>query len=1164
MTMTSGSHPNQMTSQPPADPPRSSLSAQLRRVRPGRVQTSFHPSQRQPPQHPSAVPASAISASSAASSSQHGSPIMSPETAVLTRNSSIQASPEPVRPRDDDQCPPIFQLPDAILSRKTSANSLGHGWVSSTIPIAEAAYNNGNVITPISGNTASTAATNNANNANSTSKSNLIRRLSSRASRRIASRRRQSSATPASRDGSVGPCFLRRRSDSNTTAPPEYGTMSTDSESDLDERDDFASVRSMYLDGAPRGSSANSTTGSIAGSANNMAGPVIPLQLQRGTWLRKISKKNRSRRIRLVYEPETNKLTWDRARPNKFLHVDEIREIRTGSDIQQYGRDFNIPESERSTWFSILYSIPEKSKTKFLHLIADDVETCFTWTTFLDAMLKHRQEAMASLMTFSDRAIAQYWQSEMTRQFGDQPRSEADEEMDIAGVMQVCKNLHIYSSQSTLQANFRLCGARRRERLNFPEFLDFVRLMRQRSDVQRIMRSIAARPEVGFTLPEFLTFLRDVQREDVDSNPSVWERHFNKFVRKHRADDAEGFAADYNGLGIMSEAAFVSFLTSQQNGPLADEPLEYTLDRPMNEYFVSSSHNTYLLGRQVAGQSSVEGYIAALARGCRCVEVDCWDGSDGKPQVVHGRTLTTAISFKEVMTTINKYAFVKSSFPLWISLEVHCSPAQQELMVDMMKEAFGPRLVTEPLDPTSDKLPSPSELMERILIKVKKPGGNHDSSAAEVTGRRRGGSLSSPLSKPTIPDVNAFGPSQSLPQSPLLGANTQARRLVSKSRVNTITEGEVHDLMSSSTSDNESGSEISSIGRSANKTTKVLGALGVYCAGVKYFGFDTPAAKTFNHIFSFMETSFAKHSRTKESKMALDIHNMRYLMRVYPDGMRLTSSNFDPLIYWRRGVQMAALNWQTFDLGTQLNHAMFAGGKDESGYVLKPPELRDIQVRPFDSAIAEGKKERSVVSFSVDVISAQQLMRPANLSASKSMDPYVEVQVFHANDKRDKKEAGSTLLYDHDSPLKFQTEVIRENGFNPLFSGGQFRFRVTTKHPELIFVRWSVKLASYGESYNSKDSAAIATYTAKLSNLKQGYRTLPLVNHAGDQYLFSTLFCRINLEPIEVRLFDAPPLTQDVRKLNRLGGKVFGRANTSPRSTMENSNTEKSSFDSYP
>lgn len=1150
----SDSEYQQMTASPSVEQTMSALSAQLRRSRPGHVQTTFNSNSQ--PVH---IPGSAISASSVASSSQQGSPIMSPGTAVLTTNSSIQASPEPLRPRDDDQFSTSFQLPDSILTRKTSTNSLGRSWVSNASPIAEAvaAESRSNSVSATATGTTPTATN---------SKGNLIRRLSSRASRRLtSSRRRQSSAAPTSRDGSVGPCFLRRRSDSNNTAPPDYiPTPSTDSESDLDERDDLMSIKSLFLDHMPKGSSANSTTGSITGSANNMAGPVIPLQLQRGTWLRKISKKNRSKRICLIYERETNKLVWDRARPHKFLHVDEIREIRFGTDIQQYTREFNIPESERVTWFTILYTMPDKSKSKLMHLMADSIETTNLWINFLEAMLRHRQDVMTALMTFNDKAIQQYWQSEMAKQFGDHSRSDDQEELAIAGVMRVCQNLHIYSSQSTLQANFRLADARHREALNFEEFLDFVRLMRQRPDVQRVIRSIAAKPDKGLTFVEFLTFLKDYQGEDVDANIGMWEKHFNKFIRKHLSDGLGGPESFQDDM-YMSEAAFVGFLSSRHNGPLAEEPQEYTLDRPMNEYYISSSHNTYLLGRQVAGQSSVEGYIRALAQGCRCVEVDCWDGSDGQPQVVHGRTLTSAISFKEVMTTINKYAFVKSGFPLWISLEVHCSPSQQALMVDIMKEAFGARLITEPLDPSSGKLPSPSELMERILIKVKKPrSGRDESLPAEPIGRRRGSSLSSPISRPTIPDSAVFSPSQSLPQSPLLSATGQARRLVSKSRVNTIAEGEVHDMPSSSTSDTESGSEMGgSIRRSQNKTTQYLGALGVYCAGVKFFGFEDPAAKTFNHIFSFMESSFAKHSRTKDAKMALDIHNMRYLMRVYPDGLRLASSNFDPLIYWRRGVQMAALNWQTFDLGLQLNNAMFQGGKDESGYVLKPDELRDIQIQPYNSAIAEGKKERSVVTFGIDVISAQQLMRPGNLTANKSMDTYVEVEIFHANDKRDKKEVGSGLTHAFDSPLKFQTDVVRENGFNPMFADGQFKFTVTTKHPELIFVRWSVKLASYGESYNSKEGSAIATYTAKLKNLKQGYRTIPLHNHAGDQYLFSTIFCKINVEPIETKLFDIAGPVQDGGKLNRFGGKVFGRTNTSPRSTFEKSSTEKNSFDSF-
>ncbi|KAM5344838.1 hypothetical protein ACJ41O_010700 [Fusarium nematophilum] len=1089
----------------------------------GQVQTTF-PSQSQPVP----IPMSAISTSSVASNSQQGSPIMSPDTAVLTTNSSVQPSPEPMRGREEEVFPSSFQLPESVLSRKMSANSLGQSLTSSNP------------------STTSEAASGN--------KTNLIRRFSNRAHRFATGRRRPSSAAPASRDGSVGPSILRRRSDSNATAPPDNASALVDT----DEEPEFVpddSISLIGLDGAAYASSANSTHGSISGSAGAMAGPVLPAELRNGSPVLKISRKSRTKRMNLIYETESNKLSWDQTRPQKSLHVDEIREIRTGSDIQQYCLDYGMSELLAENWFTILY-VPDNSKTKYLHIVTEDAKSLKLWTDFLEAMLSYRQELMTSLMAFNDRAIAQYWQTEMAKEFGDQPRGIEQEELDIAGVKRVCQNLHIYSSQATLEVNFHLSDARRQEKLNFTEFKDFVRRMKRRNDVQRIVRSIAANPESGISLPEFLAFLRDVQGEDV-SNQSAWEKIFSRYSRQYRND--EGDSTD--SVQLMSEAAFVSFLASEDNDAIAPEPQEYTLDRPMNEYFISSSHNTYLLGRQVAGQSSVEGYISSLVRGCRCVEVDCWDGYNGQPEVNHGRTMTTSISFKEVMTTINKYAFVKSKFPLWISLEVHCSPNQQATMVEIIKESFGSRLVTETLEAFPDKLPSPSELMERVLIKVKKPQIREEviSAGNDFRGRRRGNSLNSPMIRPTIPDGAALMPSQSLPQSPMLTPSHSSRRLVSKTRVNTITEGQVQDMMSSSTSDNESGGE-QAAKKAPNKTVKVLGDLGVYCAGVKFSGFDTMDAKQYNHIFSFMESSFAKHSRAKDQKMALDIHNMRYMMRVYPDRTRITSNNFDPLIYWRRGVQMAALNWQTFDLGMQLNRAMFDGGKDCSGYVLKPAELRDIQVLPYNSDIAEGKKERSVVSFSIDVISAQQLMRPANLPANKSMDPYVEVEIFHANDKRDKKEADSNLALEPDSPLKVQTDVRRENGFNPMFDK-QFKFKVTTKHPDMIFVRWSVKLSHDGESYNERP--AVATYTAKLTNLKQGYRTLPLLNHAGDQYLFSKLFCKIKVDSVEKTLIDVPRRVQDGNKLNRLGGKVFSRMNTSPKSTIEKSSSEKTSFDSF-
>jgi phosphatidylinositol phospholipase C beta len=41
------------------------------------------------------------------------------------------------------------------------------------------------------------------------------------------------------------------------------------------------------------------------------------------------------------------------------------------------------------------------------------------------------------------------------------------------------------------------------------------------------------------------------------------------------------------------------------------------MDQPLCKYYVSSSHNTYLSGKQFGGKSSVEMYRQTLLAGCR-------------------------------------------------------------------------------------------------------------------------------------------------------------------------------------------------------------------------------------------------------------------------------------------------------------------------------------------------------------------------------------------------------------------------------------------------------------------------------------------------------------------------------------------------------------------
>lgn len=74
----------------------------------------------------------------------------------------------------------------------------------------------------------------------------------------------------------------------------------------------------------------------------------------------------------------------------------------------------------------------------------------------------------------------------------------------------------------------------------------------------------------------------------------------------------------------------------------------------------------------------------------------------------------------QVCEVVRQYAFHRTTLPLIVSLEVHCSPPQQEIVCELMQDYWGEFLVKVP-DGLSDSTPLPSleSLRKKILVKVK-------------------------------------------------------------------------------------------------------------------------------------------------------------------------------------------------------------------------------------------------------------------------------------------------------------------------------------------------------------------------------------------------------------------------------------------------------------
>ncbi|KAJ8986065.1 hypothetical protein NQ317_003359, partial [Molorchus minor] len=604
------------------------------------------------------------------------------------------------------------------------------------------------------------------------------------------------------------------------------------------------------------------------------------------------------------------------------------------------------------------------------------------------------------------------------------------------------------------------------QNFDFETFFSFYVQLTKRTEVERVFNEIVSSKKV-MTAHQFVEFLNKTQRD-----PRLNEI-LHPYADTARAKDLIAFYEPnkYNAQrGQLSFEGFLRYLLSEDNNIMAATKfdLAHDMDQPLAHYFINSSHNTYLTGHQLTGKSSAEMYRQSLLAGCRCVELDFWNGRTDEPVIYHGYTFVPEISAKEVLEAIAESSFKTSDFPVVLSFENHCNPRQQAKIANYCREIFGDMLLDSPLEnfklEPGASLPPPSALKRKIIIKNKKKHHHHHhkrnvTPSPEVQTTEQTGNGDVPHHAPPLQTRQGSKESTGTDEDEDTSSEEEPIEVEGEQPAENAVEGGEH--KAAPATESEAGAEIS--------------ALVNYVQPVHFSSFENAKKKNRSYEMSSFDEKQAT-SLLKEYPIQFVNYNKHQLSRVYPAGTRFDSSNFMPQVFWNAGCQLVALNYQTLDLAMQLNLGIFEYNF-RSGYLLKPEFMRrtDRRFYPFAESTVDGIIAGTV---KITVISGQFL-------TDKRVGTYVEVEMYGLPADTVRK--------------RFRTKVIPNNGINPVYDEEPFVFKKVVL-PDLA----SIRIVAYEES-----GKFIGHRILPVVGLCPGYRHVNLRTEIGQPLPLATLFLKV-------------------------------------------------------
>ncbi|XP_054788815.1 phosphoinositide phospholipase C 2-like isoform X2 [Prosopis cineraria] len=453
----------------------------------------------------------------------------------------------------------------------------------------------------------------------------------------------------------------------------------------------------------------------------------------------------------------------------------------------------------------------------------------------------------------------------------------------------------------------------------------------------------------------------------------------------------------------------------------------------------------------LSSDCSNEPIIHALQRGVRVIELDLWpNATKDNVDVLHGRTLTTPVEFIKCLRSIKQYAFEASEYPVVITLEDHLTADLQAKVAGMVTQTFGD-ILFYPDSEALKEFPSPESLKKRIIISTKPP--KEFLQAKEAKEKEDDSQKGKALG---VGDEEAWG-----------------------KEVPSLKGGSIADYQDNMDEDDDED-DIDEADKSNQKAAPEYRRLIAIHAGKPKGGLDECLKVNPDKVrrLSLSEQQLEKASETHGKDIVR--FTQRNILRVYPKGTRITSSNYNPLIGRMHGAQMVAFNMQGHGRSLWLMQGMFKANGG-CGYVKKPDFLLKTGL---NNEVFDPKAELPVkTTLKVTVYMGEGWYNDfphTHFDQFSPPDFYARVGI-----------AGVPA----DNVMR-KTKTV-EDSWLPSWNE-VFEFRLTV--PELAVLRIEVHEYDISE----KDDFGGQT-CLPISELRSGIRAVPLCSRQGDKYNFVKL-----------------------------------------------------------